>query len=90
MQNEFNKVVKEYVDLKSELFKKFQEIKNYEYKLELFGIGQYGDFYELCEVELEIYDNLKFIYEDQDVEEEEFVNYKIINYHKFLGEGESK
>lgn len=63
---EFNSAVKEYLEIKRQLIEQFNYIKEYIYEYEVNAIGIFDGQYELCKCELEIYDFLKFVYEDKD------------------------
>lgn len=80
MEKEFIQKLKEYLDLKEQLLTKFNEIRKYEYKYDTLNLGNYDGWYELCELEVEVYDNLKFVYEDQDLEEEDVLNFTVSSF----------
>ena len=73
--------IKEYLELKKRLFDKFEDMKKQIYKYDVLNLGETEGWYELCDVEVEVYDELKFVYEDQDKDEEETV---IISVEKFF------
>lgn len=73
--------VKEYMRLKESLLKKVEDMKKQIYKYDILNLGETDGWYELCDVEVEVYDALRFVYEDQDKDEEETV---IISVEKFF------